>query len=338
LFFRREIHIRGILLQSPQIHIIRSEEGNFNIHNVGRANWTDGDKTAVIINPFSSLSSSAAKPSSNSKQITAPPSSSLKETIRFIRVQDASISYIDQSQAMPLDIWLLNINMILKGLSLSDPFELSFDSSPLLLKGIAPGAPDSPVLKDVTGKVQLNMAIGTSGDLSANGDIATTGGVIKDFNIIKTVLSHTLGAYGGMEGNIDDILNGPLKEKLGAEDTDIEKGMDKFSIHDKNVFIDDSLIETDIFEFKAQGSMGQGSNVDLQTMLHLNSDVSAALVNEIDGLKFLCDDSKRIAIGASLSGVIPHLKYKPNKEFRKKSKKALIEEGAGILGALFGGR
>jgi len=59
------------------------------------------------------------------------------------------------------------------------------------------------------------------------------------------------------------------------------------------------------------------------------------LVNELDGLKYLCDDSKRIAIGASLKGVIPHLKYKPNKDFRKKSRKALIKEVGGILNALF---
>jgi hypothetical protein len=47
------------------------------------------------------------------------------------------------------------------------------------------------------------------------------------------------------------------------------------------------------------------------------------------------DDSKRITVDASLKGVIPHLKYKPNKDFRKKSKKALIEEGGNILGILF---
>ena len=73
--------------------------------------------------------------------------------------------------------------------------------------------------------------------------------------------------------------------------------------------------------------MDQGLNMDMQTMLRLNNDVSAALVNEFEGLKYFMDDSKRIAIGASLKGVIPHLKYKPNKDFRKKSKKVLIEEG-----------
>jgi hypothetical protein len=103
------------------------------------------------------------------------------------------------------------------------------------------------------------------------------------------------------------------------------------------VSIDNSLIETNILEFKAQGSVDQGANVDMQTMLHINSDISAALVNKLEGLKFFEDDTKRIAIGASLKGVYPHLKYKPNKDFRKKSKKMFMEEGGNILGLFLGG-
>ena len=180
--------------------------------------------------------------------------------------------------------------------------------------------------------------MGASGAFAGNGDIAITGGVVKNFNIIKIVLSHTLGGFGGMEVDIDNLLSGQLRSKLGASDTVIKKAEANFSFHDKTLFIDNFLIETNIFELTAQGSVDQGFNMDMQTMLHLNEDVSAALVNEIEGLKSLCDDSKRIAIGASLKGVIPHLKYKPNKDFRKKSKKVLMEEGGNILGVLLGGR
>ena len=142
---------------------------------------------------------------------------------------------------------------------------------------------------------------------------------------------------GVWKDNIDNLLNGPLKDKFGAEDTLIKKAQVKFAYHDKTVFIDDSLVQTNIFELTAKGSMDQEFNMDMQTILHLNEDVSATLVNELGGLKYLMDDSKRIAIGASLKGVIPHLKYKPNKDFKKKSKKALMKEGGNILGVLFGG-
>ena len=157
--------------------------------------------------------------------------------------------------------------------------------------------------------------------IEGRGGIGITGGVIKDFNIIKTVLSRSPGAFGGMEINIDNLLTGPLKSKLGAADTVINKAKIKFLIHDKSVFIDDSLIETNIFEFTAKGSIDQGLNTDMETMLHLNEGISADLVKEFKGFKILCDDSKRIAIGASLKGVIPHLKYKPNKDLGRKVRK-----------------
>jgi len=93
-------------------------------------------------------------------------------------------------------------------------------------------------------------------------------------------------------------------------------------VHDKTFFIEDSLVETNILDLTAKGSVDQGLNTDLQTMLHLSGDVSAALANGFEGLKYFMDDNKRIAIGAQVKGVIPHLKYKPDKDFRKKSKKA----------------
>jgi AsmA family len=327
LILQRKIHITDILLQSPQIHFIRSLEGNINARSIGQASRSAVEAVSPVPSDPTEHSSlfviaSKAKQSFNSKQTI---------NIKSIRIQDASISFIDQNQSMPLDIWLSNINANLNDFSLSKPFRLSFDASPLVFKSISPQLPDSPIFKHITGVVQLNMAhleLGTSGNVEASGDIIITDGIIKNLNIINTVLIHTLGVIRGMDR---------IKDKLGAGDTIVEKAEAKFSFHDKVVYLDDSVIKTNIFEFTARGSVDQGLNTDMQTMLHLNTDISTALVNDLEGLKSLCDDSKRIAIGASLKGVIPHLKYKPNKDFRKKSKKALIEEGGNILGVLLGG-
>jgi hypothetical protein len=315
LVLRREVHIKEILLQSPQIHFIRSLEGDINARSIGRT-----ARTIVVPAPRLPARQEVGMAGFSSSAIQARGQFPI--TIKSIKIQDASISFIDQNQNFPLDIWLLDINANINNFSFSKPFQLSFNASPLLLKGISPGESDSFISKNITGVVQLNMPY------SGHGNIVMTGGVIKNFNIIKTVLSHTIGVFGGLDGIID---------KLGASDTVIKKAKAEFSLHDKIIFINDFLIETNIFELTAKGSVDQGLNTDMQTMLRLNEDVSAALVNEIDGLKLLCDDSKRIAINASLKGVIPHLKYKPNKDFRKKSKKLLMEEGGNILGILLGG-
>jgi len=350
--------LRHILFQSPQIHFIRSREGNINALSFGQKS----QKNPVILSLNPSLRSRAGSvkgkelktPLDSSAEFTpesfnrgpqndvnAPHSGTInKKYTAFpainIKIQDASISFIDQSQAMPLDIWLNGINASLNGFSFKtfggdtsginfSDLRLHADLSQLDIKDISSQMPNSPIFKNIRGQVQLNMDhlnIGASGNLEAKGDINITGVVIKNFNIFKTVLSLTLGVVGDIDGIIG---------KLGANDVIIEKAQAQFSYHNKTVFIDDSLIKTNIFEFKAQGSLDQGLNTDMQTMLRLNEDISAALVNELDGLKFLYDGTKRIAIGASLKGVIPHLKYKPDKDFRKKSKKALIEEGGNFL-------
>ena len=162
--------------------------------------------------------------------------------------------------------------------------------------------------------------------LSGSARLSFSGGTIKDFNIVKTLLSFALGPFGGSINIFD---------KLIPEDFILQNGSVQLSRHDQAVFIDDLMLQTNIFEFTAKGAVDQGSNLDIQTMLHLNNDISASLVNELDGLKYLVDDSKRIAVGASLEGTISHMKYKPNKDFKKKSKKFWMREGGQILNALF---
>ncbi len=361
LIFRRDIRITGIGLESLRLHFIRARNGDLNARSIVQANRFSGDAVkqgeGLHVAPVSNIPSVPK----------AGPGTKLNG-IRLIKIQDAAVSFIDQNDHFPLDIWLTGIDLDLQNVSSTGSFPISFDASLyrdipnvhasailsfdpskrtvgisdlrlnmdlskldiVRLKGISPQMQNSTVLKDISGVVQLNVAhleMDASGNLTADGDIGITGGVIKNFNIVKMILSHSLGNFGGIEGNIDDLLNGQLKDKLGAQDTVIERAEAQFSIHDKTIFIDDSLIKTDIFELTAKGSVGQGLNVDMQTMLHLNNDVSAALVNDLEGLKFLCDDSKRIAIGASLKGVIPHLKYKPDKDFKKKSRESLDGRG-----------
>jgi AsmA family len=309
LVLERKVQITDILLQSPQIHFIRSREGNINARNISQ-----------VIQP-------AQENRDVSRLSNGPQSGRLPFPVKSpkggvfasrVIIQDASISFIDQNQAMPLDVWLRHINVTLNDLSLSKPIQISFTASPLVFKSTSTDEmQDNPVFKRVTGAVQFNMP-----DLQ--GDIIVADGVIRNFNIIKIVLSSAPASFGGLGG---------IAGKLGTEDTAVEKAEVKFSYHDNTAFIDDFLLKTNILEFTAQGSVDRGLNTDMQTMLRLNAGISAALVNELEVLKFFCDDSDRIAIGASIKGVYPHLKYKTDKDFKKKSKKAFHAMFRQLLGA-----
>ena len=351
LILQREVRIKDILVQSPEIHFIRSFDGHINAQSIMSV-----PKGPVPLQVLRTTANDTIKAEAMPSAID-------------VKVQDASISFIDQSRSIPLDIWLSNINASMNGVSASKPFRLSFNASfysddPNVhgsalvsldpskrsvstsgmslhtdffrldiegLRDISPEMPDNFIFKNITGAAQLNLVhlgIGAGG-VQADGNILITNALIKDFNIIKIVLSQALGVFGDMDGII---------KKLGADDTVIKKAGAQFSYHDKTFFIDNSLIKTNILEFTAKGSFDQGLNMDMETMLRVNADVSADLINEFGGLRFFGDDTKRIAIGASLKGIFPHLKYKPNKDFKKQSRKAFMAAGGSILGALLGGR
>ena len=383
LLLQGKIYVAGIFLQSPQIHFIRSEEGIINVHSIGQRSGSADKAIAVPKAKGSVLLAREDKASllTNNRSFSLAGEGSVQpghiDTLD-IKIQDASISFLDQNRTFPLDVWLTDINANLNGFTFSKPFQLILDASlygnaPNVhvdtmmsvgkkdfdtsfsglrldvdlsqvdinrFKGVSPQMSNNPLMRGVSGVIQLDMGhldIGPSMDITADGDIGITGGLINGFNPINAVLSHAAGIFGGMSGNIDNFINSQLKDKLGGNDTVIEKARARFSLQNKTVTIEDSLIQTNVLEFSAKGSIDQGSSMDMETMLHLNSDISAALVNEFAGMKLLCDESDRIAIGASLKGVIPHLKYKPNKDFRKKSKRFFIEEGGNILGVFLGG-
>ena len=122
------------------------------------------------------------------------------------------------------------------------------------LKGISPQMKDASFLNDISGVAHLILAhldIGTATGLSASGEFNITDGQIKNFNIMKMLLSHTLNVFGGIEINFNNLYSGPLKSVLGAQDTMIEKAQAQFSLHDHVIYLEDSLIQTNLFEFSA---------------------------------------------------------------------------------------
>ena len=254
LILSRKIHITGILLQSPQIHFIRSMQGTLNIQSIGKLSQSFGNipevkaKQAKQSFPWNM----ARPPSAPLSFWRAFPGNDAIMDVKSIKIQDAAISFIDQSEAAPLDIWLNAVNASLNDFSLSKPFPISLDAcfyshasnmhadthvfldlpkrSVTIrdlrfvadlsgldidgLKDISPEEKISSFFKNIAGVVHLNMAnlnIGPSEGLAANGDINITGGVIKNFNIIKILFSHTLGVFGDMEGNFDNLFNGQLE-------------------------------------------------------------------------------------------------------------------------------
>ncbi len=273
---RREIRIYDILLLAPQVHMIRSQDGTFNVQSLGFHG-----PAAVSSGAGPPAVPAAAVPPAALPHPARPPSPVVIDSI-YIKVRDASVSWIDLAQNIPTDVWLSNINADLSG--------LSFAKNP-----------------DGSKAVQLR-----------EGRLVMTDNVIKNFNVIDVIMSRAFGVTGGLDSFID---------KDSIHDTIIGRAQAQFAYHDQKLDISHALVKTNVFELSAQGSVDlKGMGVDLQTLLHVNPDISASLVNAFGALRILCDESGRITIDAGLKGNYPRIKYKPSKDFRKKSRNALFRQ------------
>ena len=352
LIVHREIRMTDVLLQSPEIHIIRSQEGLFNIHSI--VGPLIGDKTKPV--PGDRLEANPRQASVSSNRLNRDSTLFFKigGSGHRIRIRDAAVCFIDQSENFPLDIWVSDINVDIDDFSLTKPFRLSIKASTLSqvpnlsigaavslnnsnvaisdltvrtdlagldsheVKGLSPGLAHISLPTHFTGKIAIDAAhveMGTSTALTAGARLTLTDCGMEDFAITQMILSPMLGTMSEIFALPDHFLDGPLN------------GQWALSVHDGAVFIEDSWLQTKNFDLTFRGSVDKGLNTNVKTMLRLSSDVSLSLAGKVKMLQYVMDENKRITIPAHLSGVFPHLAYKLDKDFRKKIKKAFAKEG-----------
>jgi uncharacterized protein involved in outer membrane biogenesis len=86
LIFQRKIHITEILLQSPQIHFIRSQDGNINARSIGNPVVIASPSSSVIASPKGEAISDRT---SNPVEIAASPSAPRNDTIKLPEIDQS---------------------------------------------------------------------------------------------------------------------------------------------------------------------------------------------------------------------------------------------------------
>ena len=309
LITEHKLRITNVLIQSPVIHILRSQERIMNVQSLGRHAEAIGRSGTV------------ASPPGN---IVIPAKATAKVgqagvLIKSIKIQDASVSYIDQDDSLPLDIWVSDINAAADDLSFI-PGQMSFNLSELSLTiGVVKFYTHLAKDDRMTGIMHLHLTglqTLASGAVTGDGDVLLSDVVIENFNIAQALLSRTLGSFSGIFESLDHLIDGALNGKAG------------FSFHDGSVVVEDAWLKTSSFELTAKGAVKPDLNTSLQTVLRLDGSVCVPLAAKVKMVEYLMDDHKSISIPAELSGIFPHLEYKMDKDFRKKIKKAFKKEGA----------
>ncbi len=165
-------------------------------------------------------------------------------------------------------------------------------------------------------------------NLKGQGEFFADGTVIEGLNILKTVLGSVLGFIPGLAAQVEDMLSEKVKAKLDSDTTVLEKVHGKFSIEDALVFIDEGVVQSPVFELSAKGSLGFDMMTDMVLAVRLDPEVSTELLNGVEQMSVLSDESKRIKISGKLIGTLPQVKFVPDVQLKDVTKNVLIEEGS----------
>ncbi len=161
--------------------------------------------------------------------------------------------------------------------------------------------------------------------LKADGALGMTDGVIEKLNILKLILGK-LDILPGLAQAIDQQLSTQLKEKLGGDNTFLDKAEAKISVANGAVNLNDVLVQSKVFELKARGTMGfdlkTAVNVDVWMAPDISEDI-AKTVKPLQGL--VGTDDKRLYVPGKLTGKAPALAYMPDMAYLTKN--IAISEG-----------
>ena len=184
--------------------------------------------------------------------------------------------------------------------------------------------------------------------LSGRGQVAFEQARLVDFNVLNFVLNKIPFISGLFDQILADL---PVedKDKLKAKDTVFQKMAVKLSVGQGRVFLDEVMIQSDLFSLMAKGSLDWDQNLSLQGDVYLPSAFAERIVKAVPELAGLVTADQMIKIPLlPYQGKISSLKLLPDLEYitqrvvlerGKQELQKVIDknEGVGkILGTIFG--
>ncbi|MFA5059764.1 MAG: AsmA family protein [Candidatus Omnitrophota bacterium] len=150
--------------------------------------------------------------------------------------------------------------------------------------------------------------------LSGTGSLNVKGGKLKNINVLKLVLSK-ISMIPGLAEKVNENLPEKYKDAMQSEDT-ILKTVDLRNHISENTLVIDSLqVETDAFALSGDGRLSFDQAITLNTLIVIPQDLSEAMSASAEGLQYLFDENKQIAIPLRIGGKIPNLTFFPDLEY-----------------------
>jgi hypothetical protein len=147
--------------------------------------------------------------------------------------------------------------------------------------------------------------------LRGGGEARIREGSLKDFNLVKSVLS----GVGGLP-TISKLLSPKASTRLNSilqqRDTPFDTLVATFTVEKGRFHTEDLLLSTSDYDINGEGWVGFDKTTKWDADLILSPEITEILLHENKNIRYLLDRNGRLTIPLRVEGVLPNIQTKPN--------------------------
>ncbi len=153
-------------------------------------------------------------------------------------------------------------------------------------------------------------------------------GKLTGINVLRVVLDK-LSFLPRLREKMEAKLPEKYKELLKKQDTDLKKVNMTGRLSGGEFAFDESLVEAEAFLMRGKGTLNVDRQIDMEARIFIPEDLTASMIEAVEELKYLMDDSGRIVIPLKVLGEVneprffPDLNYLSEKTFKERGRQEL---------------
>lgn len=165
---------------------------------------------------------------------------------------------------------------------------------------------DAPVKVEglVFGNIKAKGKAADLNSITGEGNFEVKEAKLKDLNVLKTVLDK-ISFLPNVSSRIETKISERYKQKLKSKDTEIKKITAPCLISAGSAVLDPIMVEADEFIFTGKCKAGFDQKYALDGSVKIPMELSAAMGEGIDELKYLYDENSNISLPVHVTGKGP---------------------------------
>ncbi len=325
---RKQISVVSMTLIRPSIHVARDRTGQVNL--LGLA--------------------AVAAPAGASTRPTPTPQTPVSLHIDSFRLEAGTIHWTDAMSSPSTDARITQMDLVVRNIAPGQPMDIDLqaaigaDRQNVRLRGRLtlpkPGHPGSlesatlsiedlvlqkvlPPVSQGIPQLQGTLSVTIEGRtptldpgtlrqaVTASGRLKLTDARIANLNVVRAVFEKISMIPGLLEA-LETRLPQAYQAKLATPDTVLAPIDVPLRVEAGALQLDDLRVRSDTFELSGTGRVGLEGTMDIRAILHIEPQLSAALIKSVNELQALADASGQLAIPLTVQGRAPQVAVLPD--------------------------